>query len=60
MGKDHTNIRSDLAYEFPMGKCAADFKGEDYTEILKDNAPDLDMGSAATKKGSLNGKKENY
>ena len=59
MGKDHTNIRSDLPYEMLQGKCAADFKGEDRRKILEDNAPQLDMGTAPTlkgKKGKSSGK----
>lgn len=62
MGKDHTNIRSDLPYEFPGGKCAADYQGESYKKILEDDAPDLDMGTApniSKKKGDKSGK-ENY
>lgn len=46
MAKDHTNIDTDEPYEMPGGKCAAEYKGEDYTKILEGNAPDLDMGSA--------------
>lgn len=64
MGKDHTNISSKLPYEFPGGKCAADYKGENYKEILEDEAPQLDMGSAPDilkKKGaSSNGKEKAY
>ena len=46
MGKDHTNIEEDEPYEMPGGKCAADYTGKSYKDILKGNAPDLDMGTA--------------
>lgn len=45
MGKDHTNIEKAF-YEMLQDKCAADYPGEDYKEILKDNAPNLDMTKA--------------
>ena len=58
MGKDHTNIRSDLPYDMPKGKCAAEYPGESYKKILESNAPTLDMGKAPQLKGGSNGKKK--
>lgn len=58
MGKDHTNIDTSKPYEMPGGKCEADYTGESYKEILKDNAPELDMGQAPSIKGGSSGKKE--
>ena len=62
MGKDHTNISSTLPYEFPGGKCAADYKPESYKKILEDDAPMLDMGTAPDiiKKKGVKSDEEEY
>lgn len=57
MAIDHTNINPKLPYEMPGGKCAAEYDGESYKEILKDNAPELNMGIAPNARNQ-NGKKE--